>query len=314
MPQRANLHPSRRPYLRFWVRTAQSRYLCTNAPVNRRTNAPRHRGGWLSTVVRWCTLTGQPDRRHFYGGVRKTSGHASTAQVLPTGAPITIPMIFAVINQKGGSGKTTLAVHLACYLADQGKTVAFVDGDTQRSATKWLDRTAPNIRQVTADTAESLVHTLQAFREEVDVIVADGAPRLNESTKVLMYMADRILVPVCPSPIDLLATIETKQAIDLVQEARTADGLPPLWVRLILNRVRSVSEQGKIVSQVLRNLGIDLAEQSLGLRDAYVKAMGDDTVVTRMSMKNKGAAQAAQEITQLFSEVIPHELRHLAAA
>lgn len=223
-------------------------------------------------------------------------------------------MIFAVINQKGGSGKTTLAVHLACYLADQGRSVAFVDGDSQRSATKWLDRTAPNVQLISADTPERLVETLQSLRDRVDFIVADGAPRLNDSTKVLMYMADRVLVPVCPSPIDLLATLETKQAIDLVQEARLADGLAPMWVRLILNRVRSVSEQGKIVSQVLRNLGIDLAEQTLGLRDAYVKAMGDDTVVTRMGKKNKGAAQAAEEITNLFSEVIPNELLHLAAA
>ncbi len=223
-------------------------------------------------------------------------------------------MIFAVINQKGGSGKTTLAVHLACYLADQGKRVAFVDGDSQRSASKWLARTAPNIELITADTPEKLVETLESFKGRVDSIVADGAPRLNDSTKVLMYMADRVLVPVCPSPIDLLATLETKQAIDLVQEARIADGLPPMWVRLVLNRVRSISEQGKIVSQVLRNLGIDLAEQSLGLRDAYVKAMGDDTVVTRMGKKNKGAAQAAEEISKLFSEVIPNELLHLAAA
>lgn len=223
-------------------------------------------------------------------------------------------MIFAVINQKGGSGKTTLAVHLACYLADQGQTVAFVDGDSQRSATKWLTRTAPNVELIHADNAEKLVETLQEYRGRVDAIVADGAPRLNDATKVLMYMADRVLVPVCPSPIDLLATLETKQAIDIVQQARLDDGLEPMWVRLILNRVRSVSEQGKIVSQVLRNLGIELAEQSLGLRDAYVKAMGDDTVVTRMSPKNKGAATAAQEIKKLFAEVIPHEHVHIAAA
>lgn len=223
-------------------------------------------------------------------------------------------MLFAVINQKGGSGKTTLAVHLACFLSDQGKRVAFVDGDSQRSATKWLSRTAPEVQLVPADSAEKLVQTLEALRGKVDAIVADGAPRLNDSTKVLMYMADRILVPVCPSPIDLLATLETKQAIDVVQQARLDDGLAEMWVRLVLNRVRSVSEQAKVVTQVLRNLGIDLANQSLGLRDAYVKAMGDDTVVTRMNMKNKGAATAAQEIQQLFAEVIPHELIHHAAA
>jgi chromosome partitioning protein len=223
-------------------------------------------------------------------------------------------MIFAVINQKGGSGKTTLAVHLACYLADQGHRVAFIDGDSQQSATKWLHRTAPEIELVRAETPEKLVEAIESARGRVDSIVADGAPRLNDSTKVLMYMADRILVPVCPSPIDLLATLETKQAIDLVQQARESDGMSPMWVRLVLNRVRSVSEQGKIVSQVLRNLGIPLAEQSLGLRDAYVKAMGDDTVVTRMNQRNKGAAQAAEEIVNLFSEVIPHELVHRAAA
>jgi chromosome partitioning protein len=52
-------------------------------------------------------------------------------------------MIIALVNEKGGCGKTTLAVHIACWLADQGNDVAFVDADRQQSARRWISKAAP---------------------------------------------------------------------------------------------------------------------------------------------------------------------------
>ncbi|MEM8493778.1 MAG: hypothetical protein AAF663_00140, partial [Planctomycetota bacterium] len=148
---------------------------------------------------------------------------------------------------------------------------------------------------------------------EYDAVICDGSPRLNDQTHVLMYFASRILIPVLPSALDVQATIETKHAIDKVAAARDADGVdqPMSWI--VLNKVRSISEQGKLVRKVLRDMGLPIATQRLGLRDAFSKAVVDDTVVTRAAKKprpNKGVCQAADDLLQLFAEVIPDELRH----
>jgi chromosome partitioning protein len=218
-------------------------------------------------------------------------------------------MIIAVINQKGGAGKTTLSVHLACYLADIGKRVAFVDNDPQASASSWLQAAAPTMSVQSINEAQQLVTQLPKLEEEFDVVVCDGSPRLNEQTHVLMYLADRILIPVLPSALDVKATFQTQQAVEKVTQARRADGLADPWVRLILNKVRSVGDQAKLVRKFLRDLGLPMASQTVGLRDAYSKAVVDDTVVTRLAASNKTAIPAAQEITNLFNEVLPHEFR-----
>jgi chromosome partitioning protein len=220
-------------------------------------------------------------------------------------------MIFAVVNQKGGAGKTTLAVHLALYLADAGNTVAFVDNDPQQSASRWIEAAEPGITLRRITEAKPLVGELEALRASHDCVVCDGSPRLNDQTHVLMYFADRVLIPVLPSALDVQATLETKQAIDRVAAARSADGQQPPRVTVVLNKVRAISEQGKLVGKVLRDLGLPIARGKLGLRDAFGKVVIDDTSVTRaarVKKPNKGAVQAAADLQAVFDEVVPAEL------
>jgi chromosome partitioning protein len=221
-------------------------------------------------------------------------------------------MIFTVINQKGGAGKTTLAVHLALYLLDQGNRVAFIDNDPQQSARAWLSGAQPDMPIHSPDSAAVLVDQVNTLTGAYDVVVCDGAPRLNDHTRVLMYMADRILVPVLPSTVDLRATLQTKEAIDQVQAARQTDGLPEAWIRLIMNKTRASTQQTKLFQQVLRSMNIPLAQTPLTLREAYSQCVTNDTVVTRVR-SNKAAIQAADEITALFEEVVPESLRHTQA-
>lgn len=212
-------------------------------------------------------------------------------------------MIFAVVNQKGGAGKTTIAVHLACKLADQGYRVAFVDGDPQGSATTWLEGAAPDIEVVAPASGQEVHEAVCALDASHDVVVCDAPPRLNDTTRVLMYMADRILIPVTPSTVDLRATLQAKQQLDLVQTARQEDGIAPAWVRLVINRVRAQTELSRAVIAVLKSIDIPVAKQTLGLRDPFARACTEDTVVTRMT-KQKAAKQAADEMNALFGELL----------
>ncbi len=219
-------------------------------------------------------------------------------------------MIFAVVNQKGGAGKTTLAVHLACRLADGGLSVAFVDGDPQQSARVWLEGASPGMPIVSPADGPAVHEAVVALDNQYDAVVCDAPPRLNDTTRVLMYMADQIIIPVTPSTVDLRATLQAKAQLDAVQAARAQDGIQPAAVRLVINRVRATTELSRSVIAVLKGLEIPLAKQTLGLRDAFARACTDDTVVTRMATntKNKSAAksakQAAAEMEALLEELL----------
>lgn len=213
-------------------------------------------------------------------------------------------MITAVINQKGGAGKTTFAVHLATHLVDQGRRVAFVDNDPQGSAARWLTRGMPEIDCRTVVDARGLVPVLQELEEEYDDVVCDGAPRLNEQTHVLMYFADLILIPTRPTTLDLQATIETKQALDKVQKARQEDGRDPMDVHLLLNFVRTVGNLHTTVREALRAMDYPLAAASIGMRDAVAKAVTLQTTVQRMAAGgDKSATKAAEEFESLWREL-----------
>lgn len=215
-------------------------------------------------------------------------------------------MILTVINQKGGTGKTTLSVHLACHLVDRGLRVAFVDNDAQGSAARWLGAAEPRMPVHSIHRADALAEQLPKLAAEYDAVVCDGAPRLSEQTHVLMYFATRILIPVRPSVLDLQATLETKIAIDKVKAARLEDGGTAPDVRLVFNMVRTVGNQSKLTGQALRDLGMPLAGTQIGLRDSFSKAVAEDTVVTRMK-KDAGAIAASEELMRLFAEVLPRE-------
>ncbi len=217
-------------------------------------------------------------------------------------------MIYAVINQKGGAGKTTLAVHLALRLLDAGRRVAFIDNDPQQSATRWIASAEPEMPLESIVNADDLVVRAEALAAEYDDVVCDGSPRLNDQTHVLMYLADRVLIPVLPSALDVHATLETKAAIDRVTEARAADGLVAPSVLIALNKVRTTGEQAKIVRQALTELGLPVARAAVGLRDAFIKAVVDDTSVHRDQTKSRGHRQASEDLDALF-----HELLQLSA-
>lgn len=216
-------------------------------------------------------------------------------------------MIISLVNQKGGAGKTTLAVHLAMYLEDQGLPVAFLDADPQGSGALWLSGASSEMPVVTAADGLGVHERIVELVESGRHVVADAPPRLNDATRVLMFHSDLILVPVTPSTVDLRATLTAKEHIDAVQKAREMDGIAPARVRIVINRVRARTELSATIVAVLRGMGIPIARQTIALREIYPKAATLDTAVTRLVKDKKhaiAAKAAANEINSLFTEVL----------
>src|SRR3954464_3306778 len=141
---------------------------------------------------------------------------------------------FAIANTKGGGGKSTLAGNLAWAFATEAKkTVLLVDADPQASITKWFDlaETVPFDRtQLT--TARVLQQQLPRLRQQFALILVDCPPMQSDVTASAVTQADLGLVPVQPSPLDMLAYSE------LVPLLRQAQGFnASLILRFVVNQV-----------------------------------------------------------------------------
>src|SRR5260370_15583785 len=144
-------------------------------------------------------------------------------------------MIVALLNQKGGVGKSTLALHLAGAWALQGKRVTVIDADPQGSALDWSEQRAngqlPRLFGVIGLPRDTLHREAPALARDSDHVVIDGPPRIAALMRSALLAADLVLVPVQPSPLDGRASGEM---LKLIEEARIFK--PTLRPRFFLNR------------------------------------------------------------------------------
>ena len=125
-------------------------------------------------------------------------------------------MIISILNQKGGSGKTTLTINLAIALLNDNYKVLIVDSDPQGSIRDWDSANDKNIITVIAlDTAKS-ISNIKSMANSYDFVLIDGAPQLSKHTAAAINVSNIILIPVQPSPFDVWAT---KSLVDGVEQS-----------------------------------------------------------------------------------------------
>ena len=125
----------------------------------------------------------------------------------------------AIVSQKGGSGKTTIAVHLAVCAELAGKTAAIIDLDPQASALEWFTRREAETPEVITATPEQLPALLkQAKKNGADFAIIDTAPHSDRAAVVAADHADLILIPCRPSAFDV-AAIDTTLSLLKVSKA-----------------------------------------------------------------------------------------------
>lgn len=200
-----------------------------------------------------------------------------------------------VAQQKGGAGKTTLAVHLALTWAAGKAKVAMVDIDPQASLAGWFEaRQASGADglvpiDVVAISGWRLDGELKKLDRTHDIIVMDSPPHADSDAGRALRAADLAIIPVQPSPMDLWATRTT---LDLAGKEKTA-------ALLVLNRVPPRARLADTVSEEAGKLGAPLAKTRIGNRVALAAAL----------MAGKGIAEfqprgvAAAEIAALAKEV-----------
>ncbi|MBX7165930.1 MAG: ParA family protein [Pirellulales bacterium] len=210
-------------------------------------------------------------------------------------------MFIALVNEKGGVGKSTLAVHLAVWLFDRGAKVALIDCDKQRSSSQWLAECEPGVTIRVADTPENLASEAQGLRRSHDFLVGDGPAGLADISRTLLLLADLAVFPISPSILDLRSVAEATRVLQYAHSIN--QGRPE--GRLVLNRMRTRDTISRELKKVAPSLGLAVGNSVIRDLQAYRDAAQQGTVVTRMGTRG---AHAAHELTQLFVELLTDKL------
>ena len=208
-------------------------------------------------------------------------------------------MIVALLNQKGGVGKTTLALHLAGELAIQGARVLVLDADPQGSALDWAEqRTRSGLERrfgVIGLARESLHREAPALAQGADYLVIDGPPRVTGIARSALLAADLVLVPVQPSPFDGWASAEMLRLLD---EARLFR--PELRARFVLNRCAARTLIARDTAAALAEQQPPMLRSRIGQRVAFADAASSGRLVDEAD----GSGSAAQEIAAFGAAVL----------
>ena len=206
----------------------------------------------------------------------------------------------ALLSQKGGVGKTTLALHLAVGWTQRGQNVAVIDLDPQVSAAKWGDRREAARPVVRAAQAKRLPQELDTIRKAGgEIVVIDTAPRADAVILGVAKVADLVVIPCRPSILDLEAMADT---LELVQTT----GVPILTV---LNFVVPHVPDSDQAEDAIAQLGVAICPTRINRRVTFSRALLQGLTAQEYESQGKAAA----EIEQVF-RIVDERIRPPAAA
>ncbi|HNQ92247.1 MAG TPA: ParA family partition ATPase [Alphaproteobacteria bacterium] len=206
--------------------------------------------------------------------------------------------VFTVAQHKGGAGKTTLSAQLAAALDQDGARVLVVDVDPQGSLTEWHKIRSQNLGRKNSITlfqtqGWKMVRELPRIQREFDYVVVDTPPHAESESSIAIRLADLVLMPMQPSPLDVWAAAPTLKLI--LQEKK------PLM--LVMNRVPPKSKLNETIKDKLDAMNIQVAKTTLGNRVAFASSIMQGLGVGEFDPRGT----AADEMAALLKEIKKHK-------
>jgi chromosome partitioning protein len=205
-------------------------------------------------------------------------------------------MKISIQNQKGGVGKTTLAIHISHALALKGARVLLVDADPQGSARDWAAARSdkPPFSVIGLD-RPTIHRDLPALAKDYDHVVIDGPPRVSDLARSAIIAADLVVVPIQPSPYDVWAANEV---IKLIAEASVfKENLKSVFV---INRRIVNTAIGRDVGEALAEYPIPVLKTVISQRVGFAESAAAGGTV----LDTDPSGTAAKEIMALTDEIL----------
>lgn len=196
--------------------------------------------------------------------------------------------IIAIISQKGGAGKTTLAINLAVASELIGKSAAIFDLDPQASSMGWKDSRLKEGPAVVSLHSARINYYLETARQSgAKLVIFDTAPHSQKDALEAAQKSDLILIPCKPSLVDLRAISSSVKIAQLSDKPAVA----------VLTQIQARGSLHDEAAEAIKSYKIDLAPMTIGNRMAFVHAFTAGKGV----MENEPNSKASEEITELFS-------------
>ena len=203
--------------------------------------------------------------------------------------------VVAIVNQKGGTGKTTLAINLASVLAEKG-AVLLLDADPQASSQNWAagEWTSPEGLAVKGMGKGNLLEQVRSVSRDYDWIIIDGPPGISRTSADAVRAADLVLIPAKPSPLDVWAASDIVEAVRARQ--KTSNGTPK--AAFVITMAQPRTRLGRQIDAALSEMGIPVLQARTTQRVSYPNAINDGNSVV------DGADQTARnEILAIRGEL-----------
>lgn len=196
-------------------------------------------------------------------------------------------MIVGLLNQKGGVGKTTLAVNLAASFSRDGSRVLLIDADPQGSALDWAAaRESEPLFSVVGFPRPTVHKDIAQLGQGYDHIVIDGPPRVTDLARSAIMASDVVLIPVQPSPYDIWAADEV---VKLIEEARVYKEV--LKAAFVVNRKIANTAIGRDVGEVLAAYPFPALVASVTQRVVFAEAVARGQAVHEIDADGPAAAE-----------------------
>jgi len=206
-------------------------------------------------------------------------------------------MIISILNQKGGTGKTTLAVNIAREYTKRTMKTLLVDSDSQGSALRWHEESGGELIDLTCLPVTTLDKDVIKFKDRYERIIIDGIPRVSPLTVCAIKAADVVLIPVQPSPYDVWAT---EDLVRLIKERiEITEG--KLKAAFVICRRIAGTILGREINHQLFDSGLPVFAHGTFQRQEYAKSVQEGrTVCEEMTEATKEIVAIVNELEDFY--------------